>query len=183
MTKTPRRSLKYRAFAIMYKRFQLPLMKFLVSKTGGNIYMAEEVFSRTVEAGLRGWERFEHKSSFFTWICKISLNKLADYYRDQFHRNSLLITPILGDLGKIKDNRLTPEEKLLLEDLKDKVHECIQLLPEETRKLVFLRFWDRLTLKKIAVLLGISERSVEGKLYRAKLVLKDQIIKKYPHLS
>ncbi len=184
MSKTPqKKSLKYRGFELFYRQFALPLYKFLVKKTGGNTSLAEEVSAQTFEAALKGWDSFGHRSSYFTWVCRIALNKLADYYRDRIHQNSHLVAPFLEEIGKIEDKSLKPEEKLALKELRLAVKGCLNLMPEETKRLIYLRYWEDLTLKKISEIMGISERSAEGKLYRARAELKLLMLEKHPGLA
>lgn len=177
------KSLKYRSFAFLYKQFNLPLMKFIVRKVGGNQEAAEEVFSQTVEAALKGWYTFEHKSSYFTWICRIALNKMADYYRHQIHERSKLIAPTFEMLADIGSHYLSPEEKMALDELKMCVLECIRLLPSEKRRLLYLKYWKELSHKEIGKIMGLTERAVEGQLYRAKQALRQVLQEKYPDLT
>jgi RNA polymerase sigma-70 factor (ECF subfamily) len=173
---------RHQNFSSLYKKMALPLTKFLVKRMGGDQEAVEEVFSRTVVAAWEGWATFEHKSQFFTWICRISLNKMADYYREQVHQRSVLVAPTLETLANIKDKDLLPEEKIALMELRASIRECLGVLPPKTRQLLYLRFWRELSIKKIAAILGISERAAEGKIYRAKSLLKEVITKKYPSL-
>ena len=177
------KSLKYRTFAFLYRKFQLPLMKFIVKRMGGNQEAAEEVFSQTVEAALKGWYTFEHKSTYFTWVCRIALNKMADYYRHQINERSIFIAPGFEILAKIGSNQLNPEERMALDELKKCVLECIMLLPPGKRRLLYLKYWKDLSHKEIAKLMGLTERAVEGQLYRAKQTLKTVIQQTYPELA
>ena len=154
-------------------------MKFVVKKMGGDTNAAEEVFSETIIAAWKGFNTFQYKSKFFTWLCRIALNKTADYYRSQIHYRSRFIAPSLEDFANIKDKSITPEEKASLEELRNCVLECLNLLPEEKRKLLYLRFWKDMTIKGIANTFGISERAAEGKIYRAKLSFKEIYSSKY----
>ncbi|MDO8570406.1 MAG: sigma-70 family RNA polymerase sigma factor [Candidatus Daviesbacteria bacterium] len=171
-----------RSFELLYRKHALPLMKFLIKKTGGNQFMAEEVFSSTFLAAWKGFHTFEQKSKFFTWLCRIALNKAADYYRDQIHYESHLIAPALIDIANIKDKNLTPEEKASLDEIRNCVHDCLNLLSDEKRNLLYLRYWKDMTIKGIAETFDISERSAEGKVYRAKLAFREVITKKYPNI-
>lgn len=157
-------------------------MKFLISRMGGNKEAAEEVFSQTVVAAWRGWHTFEHKSSYFTWVCRIGLNKMADYYREEINRRSTFIVPTLQSWANIKDNNLLPDEKLALDELKNAVRNCLLLLPEDKRKLLYLRYWKGLSLKEISQVYAVSERSIEGKLYRARADFREIVQNKYPNL-
>lgn len=178
MNKTPHKS-----FVVTYKNIALPLMKFIIKRLGGDKDAAEEVFSRTAAAAWEGWNTFEHKAKFFTWICRIALNKIADYYRQEVNQNSVVIAPFLDEIAEFKKDILTPEEKLILDELRISVRSCIALLPQEKRNLLYLRYWKQMSISQIAKILGVSSRSVEGKIYRAKINLKEIINIKHPELN
>ena len=144
--------------------------------------MAEEVFSRTVSAAWEGWNAFEHKSSFFTWVCRIALNKMADYYREEINRESKFVAPLLEEIAQVCINELSPSERLAIDELRASVRACIRLLPEDKKQLLFLRYWKDLTIKQIAKQLGTTERAVEGKLYRARKTLDEIISLEHPEI-
>lgn len=177
MEKTPRWP-----FEIAYRKLALPVMKFLVKRMGGNQFAAEEVFARTWSAAWEGWHTFRHKSTYFTWVCRIALNKMADYYRDQINDNSRWVLPTLEHLAAGNIDELTPLEKLQLAEMRSSLRECMSLLSEEKRILLQFRYWRRLTITEIAQLTGSSERAVEGKIYRAKKILKQILRRRHPEL-
>lgn len=184
MEKNPQKqSLRYRSFELAYRAVAKPLMRFIIRKMDGDIQAAEEVFSRTALAALKGYHAFEHKSSYFTWICKIALNKTADYYRERINDRSKFIAPTLEGLAKIPSPALSAEEKLALQQLKQAVYECLLLLPEDKRRVLYLKYWKDLSHKEIAKKLGTTERAVEGKIYRARQLLKGVILLKHPDLT
>jgi len=172
----------HKAFETAYKNLALPLTKFIVKRVGGDHDAVEEVFSRTITAAWEGFDSFKHKSTYFTWICRIALNKIADYYREQVNENSVVIAPFLEDLADIKDSNLTPSEKLALHELRASVRACINLLPPDKKRLLFLRYWRDLTIKQIAKRLRVSDKAVEGKLYRARKKLDEIISIEHPEL-
>jgi RNA polymerase sigma-70 factor (ECF subfamily) len=172
-----------KSFVAVYNKLALPLTKFIVKHVGGDQQVAEEVFSRTVVAAYEGFHTFKYKSSYFTWLCRIALNKIADYYREQVNKRSGIIVPFLEEIAYVKDNKLTPDEKLALHELKASVRECLELLPAEKRQLLYLRYWRDLTIKQIAKQFGISERAVEGRIYRAKRLLKEKVLNKHPEIA
>ncbi len=161
---------KHKRFKKLYSEIALPLTKFLVKRSGGNQEIVDEVFSRTIEATWKSYKTFEHKSKFFTWVCRIALNKMADYYRSQVNRKSGILVPILENLAETSYEP-SYEEKLSMEELRADIRSCINLLPHEARRLLYLKYWKDLTYEQIGKVLGLSERSVEGKLYRAKQTL------------
>lgn len=156
------------SFEKIYKEFALPLTKFVMKRMGANERQVEEVVEETVVAAWKGWNTFRHKSSYFTWLCRISLNKIADYYRDQINHNSKLIVPFIEALTDTDNRSLSPEESLALKELRKSVNSCLDLMSPEKRKLLQFRYWYDLSYTEISKILGISERAVEGQIYRAK---------------
>ncbi len=155
-------------FDYLYKKFSPILYKFIAKRLGKNASVVEEIVEDTFVAAWKSYSTFEHKSSYFTWLCRIALNKIADYYHDQINHNSRFIVPLLDSLNLIDTKNLTPEESLTLKELCNSVNDCLNLMPHEKRQLLCFRYWKHYSYQKIAFILGLSERAVEGRLYRAK---------------
>lgn len=155
-------------FNTQYKKFSPALFKFIAKHLRRDQTAVEEVFEETIVAGWKGYKSFRHKSSYFTWLCRIALNKIADYYHDQVHENSRIIVPLIDSLTDIDTRNLSPEEDLALKELRTSVNDCLNLLPYEKRRLLWFRYWKDYSYGQIGKMLGISERAVEGQLYRAK---------------
>lgn len=122
----------------------------------------------TMVAAWRGLRTFRFKSSYFTWLCRIALNKIADYYRDQVHQGSRIVVPLIDAITQKDEESLSPEENLALKELRKSVNDCLNLLPYEKRRLLWFRYWKDMSYAEISRIMGISERAVEGKLYRVK---------------
>jgi len=137
----PLRLFRHESFETVYRRLALPLLKFLVKRMGGDQAAAEEVFARTISAAWESWHSFRHKSSYFTWVCRIALNKIADYYRDQVNDNSRWVLPVLENIAQADTGNLDPYERASLSELRLAMAECLDLLPEEKRKLLQFRYW------------------------------------------
>lgn len=166
--KIPGKPIAVASFELVYKEFALPLTKFVMKRMGANEKQVEEVVEETVVAAWRGWNTFRHKSSYFTWLCRIALNKIADYYHDQVNKNSRIIVPFIEALTETDSKSLSPEESLALKELRKSVNNCLDLMSPEKRKLLQFRYWYDLSYSEIGKIMGISERAVEGQIYRAK---------------
>jgi RNA polymerase sigma factor (sigma-70 family) len=171
MTKNPRLTITISEdgdFEKLYKKFSPILFKFIAKRLGKSMDVVEEIFQETIVAAWRGYKAFKHKSSFFTWMCRIALNKIADYYHDQVNSNSRIVVPLLDSLNLIDTKNLSPEEQIALKELRSSVNSCLNLLPTKIRQLLWFRYWKDMSYKQIGRILGLSERAVEGKIYRAK---------------
>jgi RNA polymerase sigma-70 factor, ECF subfamily len=155
-------------FESVYKNLALPLTKFVIKRVSGDSQATEEVLSATMISAWHGWNTFKHKSSYFTWLCRIALNKIADYYHDQVHQGSRIVVPLIDSITDMDSKNISPDEALALKELRSSVNDCLNLLPPKKRKLLQFRFWYDFSYEEIAKIMGISERAVEGQLYRAK---------------
>lgn len=163
-------------FTKLYKQSISPLTRFVFKRIGSNPEMADQIVTETFTSAWKGYKTFKHKSSFFTWLCRIALNKIADYYKDQINRRSHIVVPTLKQWSQIEqldtiarsDLAMLPEEKMILNEMRQKVNEVLDLLPFEKRKLLQYRYWHDLSYKEISIIMHISPRAVEGKIYRAK---------------
>jgi len=147
------------------------VLRFLLKHTGGNREVAQEVLQDTLISAYKSYHTFKSKSSFFTWVCKIALNKLADYYRSQVRHQSHFVVPAIDSFNQIIDPKISVEEKLVLDEFKSKINQCLNLLPREYKDLLTLKYYEDLSNREISLKLKIPGRSLEGKLYRAKKLL------------
>ena len=90
------------------KKLLLPLKKFIYKRLGNDTNAVDLVISDTFTAGWQGYKKFKHKSTYFTWLCRISLNKIADYYRDQVHERSRIVVPTLKAMSLIEATDIDP---------------------------------------------------------------------------
>lgn len=155
-------------FEKIYKRVSPTLFKFIAKHLHKDRATVEEVFEDTMVAAWKSYKSFKHKSTYFTWLCRIALNKISDYYRDQINSESKFIVPLLEGIDVRDTKALSPTQTLSLKELRASVNDCLNLLPYEKRRLLWFRYWADYSYEKIGKILGISERAVEGRIYRAK---------------
>lgn len=89
----------------------------------------------------------ETKSSVSTWVYAITRNAVIDYYRTVHRHEELPETLAAGE---------TPEEALCRQTTMDALAAALSALDERQRDIVILRYDRGLTLKEIALRLGLS---------------------------
>ena len=114
-------------FDEQYKKYSPILFKFIAKHLRRDEAAVEEVFEETIVAGWKSYKTFEHKSSYFTWLCRIALNKIADYYRGQIDHRSGIVVPLIDALTQSDTKNLSPEESLALKELRSSVNDCLNL--------------------------------------------------------
>lgn len=159
------------AIDILYHELGQKILKLVLKRNGGDLEVAKLVLQDTFVSAYASFHTFHNKSTYFTWLCKIALNKLSDYYRRQVHYRSKIIVPSIDQFNQIVDPAISAEEKIALDELRARVNACLDLLPAEYRRLLHLRYYQELSSRQISLKLNLSPRALEGKLYRAKKLL------------
>ncbi|WP_392486767.1 RNA polymerase sigma factor [Haloimpatiens sp. FM7315] len=124
-------------------------------------YEAEDLSQEVFVSLYKNLKKFRFESSISTYIYKITLSKCMDYGRK-------------SKVKKFFVNIFNLQEKSHEDSVLEKnyVRESIDKLPEKYKTPIYLYFYIGLNQKEIASVMGISEKNVEGRIYRAKKKLK-----------
>ena len=120
--------------------------------------VAQEVLMR-VCAGLHG---LEHRSRFRPWLARIVDNQCKTFLSRRAHW--VTVEHMERLLDALAMNAPSPERECAL---RDQVHCALRSLPAQTRQVLYLRFFEELSLEQIAGSLHISLAAAKMRLYRA----------------
>ena len=131
--------------------------------------LSQEVFLKA----WRGWEGFRGDSSVYTWLYRLAVNTCNDFLRKKARRGDTL--PL--DDTPLPDARFEPALALERKELARALEEALKQLPPGHREILALRETAELSYREIAALLGIEEGTVKSRLARARLTLRETLIK------
>ena len=126
--------------------------------------LAEDATQETFIKAMRSYEAFENRSSEKTWLIRIAINSCKNIMRTSWFR--------------IRRNTLRShqekESKNPIEELVEKntISSAIMKLKLEDRKMIILYYYQELSLKDIASIMGISTNTANQRLSRARKKLK-----------
>ena len=138
----------------------------------GNDQDAEDMAEETILTLTTKRPAYKRKSSFKTWLYAIGRNN-ALYYLRKNNREMPIPTEDLAEYpngSNVLEEYVRDEEKSL-------VRGAMQRLPEEYRKVLWLKFFDNMSAKEIALAMNRTNHSVNGLLKRAKSALKTELAK------
>jgi len=133
---------------------------------------AEDITQEAFLRAFRSFDTFQENSSFFTWICRITINIAHDYMRQ---RAKLPIYELLERFGCSEAELIDPnpandpETRLLAnESMRNCMLGFTECLPLDQKKALFLVMGLGLSYKLAAEILDCSVSSFKSKIYRAK---------------
>jgi RNA polymerase sigma factor (sigma-70 family) len=104
--------------------------------------------------------RFREECSLSTYIYRITVSRCLDYKRKRSIKGFLI-----GLLNSYKDDTVDCDDK-------NYVRDSINKLPEELKVPIVLYYYIGLSQSEIGNILKVSQKAVEGRIYRAKQKLK-----------
>lgn len=139
-----------------------PLMRYIIAPILPNVEDREECLSETA---MRVWEKINRfdadRGSFNAWLTAITRNAALNRQRRTANEDS-----------EIPENtpapEPTPEELLLWAERQNAVKRALQQLSQSEKSLFYRKYYYLQSTAQIASELGMTERAVEGKLYRLK---------------
>ena len=111
------------------------------------------------------------KSSFKTWLYTIGRNIAIDYLRRQKRRSE----QPLDTAGDISDDEADTERAYLRLEQKITLHRALRKLKTEYRQVLWLEYFEQLSMKETADIMKKSVHSTEMLASRARKALKAQL--------
>ena len=158
----------------------------LAKRLSGNDQDAEDIVQDTFLKAIDKIEQFRGEASFGTWLYSIALNEGKSLLVKQKRSDLKPIEKYLpsntaqdlhdGSHLKLFDWK-DPHEVLEDGELRKVLDEAINELPYEFRVAFLLRYYEELSIKEIAGIIGESVAATKSRVLRARLALRDRLSK------
>lgn len=165
-----------RAFAELVRRHQEPLFRLLRRYLGS----ADEAQEAAHEAFLAAWgalRRYDSERPFGAWLRAIAINKARDRGRRIAVRQLLFGETLQGQTAEPtwRDPAPLSDEALIERERLASLDRAIAQLPRNLKEPLLLTVFEGLSHKEAADALGLSAKSIEARVYRARKRLAEQL--------
>lgn len=147
-----------------------PLMRYIIAPILQNPQDREDFLS---EVSMRVWEKIGQfdgeKGSFHAWLTAITRNTALNHARKASGSSAEELSE------STPSPELSPEEALLKKERQEALKTALSRLSYKDRLLFYRKYYYRQSTAQIAAELGMTERAVEGKLYRVKKQLRKSL--------
>lgn len=167
------------AFGQLVEAHQSKIYSLCYRMTGN----AEDAADLTQEVFLSAWRslsRFQEQSSFGTWIYRMATNASIDFLRREKRRQVLSMTMEEDSeerQAQVPDERYSPHRLLEQKEARQAVADALAALSPEHRQVLVLREMEGLSYQEVGQLLDLEEGTVKSRIARARLALRDFLIK------
>jgi len=165
-----------RAFETLVQRYHSRIYT-LTYRMTNNAHDAEDLLQETFVRAHAALPRFEGKSSFYTWIYRIAVNRSINFLKSRKIRTGISLddpdsfVEHLDELVEEAD-KAPPWQTLLNAELKKKLNEAIQKLSENHRLVVVMHEIEGIPQDEVAQILGCSSGTVRSRLFYARQQLQ-----------
>lgn len=144
----------------------------------------EDILQDTYMKVYENLERFEHRSSFSTWLIRILLNtafarkskidktEYEGFDLDGNHETNFTNKPEQTEMK-------TPEKNFINNELKTYLESAVDNLPQIYRTVFMMREIEKMDVQETSQCLNISESNVKVRLNRAKEMLRENLSQIY----
>ena len=129
---------------------------------------ALDIVQQSFIAGFCALARYDRARPFAHWIARIAINKSHDWARRQKVRRFLTMALPVGPHDNIADPAIGADRVLADRQELQRAMGAIASLPARLKDVLVLRAIEGLSQAEVAQLLGITEKAVETRLYRAR---------------
>ncbi|NCC15576.1 MAG: sigma-70 family RNA polymerase sigma factor [Clostridia bacterium] len=141
---------------------------------------ARDISQEVLIKAFRNIANFDERSSFSTWLYRITVNTCIDEMRKRKGKQSLSLDNELEDdegtwKREIADDGDTPEESLMRKEEKSELLMALETISQDYKTVFILRDMRGLTYEEIADITGLALGTVKSRISRARNYIKQEI--------
>ena len=142
----------------------------------------QETFIKAVRVIDEG--RYTDSGKFLSWVLRIAHNRVLDYFRAQKQSKQVNESEAgYNRLGTTRFAEPTVEDEMVSRQIEDDVRRLIELLPDEQRQVVMMRYYSKMSFQEIADQTDVSINTALGRMRYALINLRRMIKEKNLVLS
>lgn len=162
------------AFDVLLERYQGKLFSYIYFLVRDED-LADDIFQETFVKAIvmMQQKRYVFSGKFSSWIMRIAHNHIVDMFRQEKKDFVSILDP--AEQGRIYDRNLLEdnvESCLISEQTQAEVRRMVELLPQNQKEIVYMRFYQEMSFREIAEILNISINTALGRMRYALINLR-----------
>ncbi len=156
------------AYSALMRRHREAIYRLARAHVGGDADAALDAVQETFVAAFAALHRYDSARPFRAWLSRIAINKCRDRARRAAVRRFFSFARPLEEGVDAPDAAPGPEASAQSVQEVRRIERAVAALPDMLKEVLLLRTIEELSQADTAQVLGISEKAVETRLYRAR---------------
>ncbi|MBI3785391.1 MAG: sigma-70 family RNA polymerase sigma factor [Deltaproteobacteria bacterium] len=151
---------------------------------------AHDVLQEAFLQAFRNIDRFREDARLSTWLHRIVVNAALMRLRSASRRPEQSLDDLLPRFdseghhaSSIDELPMGIEAAFEQREIRTKIRECVERLPEQYRAAIVLRDFEELSTEEVATILGVTENAVKIRLHRARQALRTLLVRELAEAS
>ncbi len=143
--------------------------------------VAEDIFQETFIKVVKVIDdgRYMDNGKFLSWVLRIAHNQVIDHFRSQKQNKAVSESESGYDvLGSLRFAEKTVEDDMVSRQIESDIRHLVELLPDEQKEVVMMRYFSGLSFKEIAEQTDVSINTALGRMRYALINLRRMIKEK-----
>lgn len=170
------------SFEVLLNRHKSRVFAFIMSKIK-NKDLSEDIFQDTYVKVVNSLQKgkYNEEGKFLPWVMRIAHNLVIDHFRKQKKMHMVRSNNDFDIFDVIKDNNINVDDRLIRDQIFSDLRSLINLLPNDQREVLMMRYFEEMSFKKIAEHFDISINTALGRMRYALINLR--VLKKKRHVD
>ncbi|WP_242261840.1 sigma-70 family RNA polymerase sigma factor [Bacillus cereus group sp. BfR-BA-01453] len=141
----------------------------LVYSYANNKEVAEDVTQDIFVKCYKSLHTYKGQSNVKTWLWRIAINQCKDYIKSWYNKKVIVTEAESAYMGVQNDS----VEQTVIQNAEDReLASAVMNLPIKYREVIYLFYYEELSIKEIATVIEIKENTIKTRLKKAKELLK-----------
>lgn len=152
-----------------YKSYSPKILSYLSRKLP-RFEDAQELTNDVFLEAIDSLSLLQKEENTSAWLYRIAHNKMVDFYRKRKIKSILLSSMPFLEIVASEINQ--PEFQFEKDKVRDRIELAFKNLSQKYRKILTLHYEERVSVKKLAIMLNLSFKATESLLFRARQSFK-----------
>ena len=161
------------SFEVLLNRHKNRVFAFIMSKIK-NKDLSEDIFQDTYVKVVNSLQKgkYNEEGKFLPWVMRIAHNLVIDHFRKQKKMHMVRSNNDFDIFDIIKDDSINVDDRLIRDQIFNDLRVLIDLLPNDQKEVLKMRYFEEMSFKKIAEYFDISINTALGRMRYALINLR-----------
>ncbi|WP_176481995.1 sigma-70 family RNA polymerase sigma factor [Paucisalibacillus globulus] len=137
-----------------------------------DLAQAEDIVQEVFISVYKNLHKFNHKSTYKTWLYRITINKCKDYQKKWSYKNILYRAHNSSSNTNLQNS---VQDDYELRQEQEEILQAISKLPAKYKELLIFYYYKDMSIKEISEITGVKINTLKSRITRGRHMLKVEL--------